>query len=571
MIKQTIKNLNDATQVVLEALFTNSKLSESGGSVKGQIEPDEIFLLLIKLFYPKIKSENKTWGSLMQDGHIENCEIIEDFALNLISALEGKGIIKREYSWLNTCEFTLTGYKSFLKSKTKNEKHIVFFEDKAEIKRDPNQTISKVVEISSETESVKLDLLKEINTFNNLFKRKISLGELEIRYLSSIYPEVKKFSSTYELMKSKKYETKSIESASDKIEDIITECFRDDLVNLNQGYLNLTKIGEKFLNIEDAEEIKKTIEQEKTKQYLSTQIIHISDLHFGSSENTNVDNKEKLESVSKFKNSNFNIFKNTIRDITNENTLLVISGDITSKNEIKGYEDCLEELKKINIRHENIYLIPGNHDVDRIEKNERLKFSNFITFFSEYSNCFSKPRFLINDDEKIILYGFNTVHHEGDDELFFLHNEDIEQFDKDLKNLSTQKTNLNQYTKIAIIHNNIIPHPNVEVKKFSEMFNLFKFKYELISKGFSIVLSGHKHQPIIEKQNIFIDDFKGEILIMSAGSLCGLTANIKNSFQIINLKRDSESLFLHKSNVEVYEMNSVNEFKLKNEYQINFE
>lgn len=429
----------------------------------------------------------------------------------------------------------------------------------------------KKIKLQSDRDTLKHDLLKEINTFNNLFNRKIHLGELQMRFLSALDSDVKKYSSVYELEKSNIYDEQSISLITNTIEEVITECYRDDLVNLNQRFITLTKIGEKYINPEDNAEVKRNIEQEKTKSYLTTQVIHISDLHFGSSENVNVDNKDNLESVSKFKDSNFDNFKNVIKEIINENTFLVISGDITSKNETQGYEDCIVKLKELEIKHENIYLIPGNHDVSRSEPNERLRFSNFITFFTEYNSCFSKPRYLINEEEKLIIYGFNTVHHEANEELFFLHNNDIEQFTKDFKDLSSKNDDINQYTKIAVIHNNIIPHPNIEVKKYSEMFNLFKFKYELISKGFSIVLSGHKHQPIIEKQNIFIDDFKGEILVMSAGALSGLTANVKNSFQIIDLKRDSDSYRLHKADVSIYEMNSLSEFKQKYSHQITFE
>ena len=571
MIEHTIENLNKASQIILKALFEKSELSESGGSVKGFIHPDEMFLLLINLFYPEVKTEEKSWGDLMQGGYIENCENVEKFTESLVSLLVGEGIIRREYSWSDISEYTMKGYKTFLKSKTKGDDLIIFTESTEENDDIKNVSVSKKIKLQSDRETLKQDLLNEIDTFNNLFKRKIHLGELFMRFLSTLDSDIKKYSSIYELEKSNIYEEESINNVTNIIEEVITECYRDDLVNLNQRYISLTKIGEKFLHSEDNAEVRKTIEEEKVKSYLTTQIIHISDLHFGSSENIHVDNKDKLESVTKFKDSNFDSFKTAIKDIVNENTFLVISGDITSKNETQGFEDCITKLKELEIKHENIYLIPGNHDVSRSETNEKLRFSNFITFFTEYSSCFSKPRYLINHEEKLIVYGFNTVHHEDNEELFFLHNKDIEQFTNDFNDLSSKHENVNQYTKIAVIHNNIIPHPNVEVKKYSEMFNLFKFKYELISKGFSIVLSGHKHQPIIEKQNIIIDDFKGEILVMSAGALSGLTANVKNSFQIIDLKRDSDSLRLHKAVVNIYEMTSLNEFKQKYNHSIAFE
>lgn len=132
MIKQTIDNLNKASQIILKMLFDKSELSDSGGTVRGQIHPDEMFLLLIKLFYPDIEIEDKSWGDLMQSGHIENCEIIEEFTGNLISLLVGEGIVRREYSWSDTCEYTLKGYKAFLKSKTKKDDLIIFSESTKE-------------------------------------------------------------------------------------------------------------------------------------------------------------------------------------------------------------------------------------------------------------------------------------------------------------------------------------------------------------------------------------------------------------------------------------------------------
>ena len=111
------------------------------------------------------------------------------------------------------------------------------------------------------------------------------------------------------------------------------------------------------------------------------------------------------------------------------------------------------------------------------------------------------------------------------------------------------------------MHNNLLAHPNIEIKEYSEMLNPYTVKYKLAKLGFRYICSGHKHNEVIEKHTIYNDDGRiDEIILFSAASLCGDVVNTRNGFHIIKLLKDKD-MSTKEINVDKYEIDSMREYK----------
>ncbi|EHJ00582.1 metallophosphoesterase [Clostridium sp. DL-VIII] len=252
---------------------------------------------------------------------------------------------------------------------------------------------------------------------------------------------------------------------------------------------------------------------------------------------------------------------------------MIVSGDLTTKNEENGLSECLKHLSELNINQDNIYIVPGNHDCDRDGTNEKIQFSKFISYFSEYNSPFVKNKYILNKELKLFIIGFNSVHISPEDdkqELFYIKEEKIDELIKLVDKLSNEIDDFDRYTKLAVVHNNIVPHPSVEVKKYADILNVYKFKYTLNQLGFKFIFSGHKHQSLIERHITYGDDSQGDLLLISAASLCGQVVGERNGFQSIDIYKDLASDRLNKIIVKEYYSNQIGLYKEEKQYEIKY-
>jgi len=212
-------------------------------------------------------------------------------------------------------------------------------------------------------------------------------------------------------------------------------------------------------------------------------IIHISDLHVSLHENLKgapVELNSWLTTDSKNKDSEFFIseFVGFINKYYESNEkYLLITGDIANKAETSEYDYALKYLEKLTtelkLKKENIFLIPGDHDVNRRmcedafrigkeagDKREPSEyFEEKYRNFSNFYNAFFDKSFSHNDsiidskiiDSKIMLIGINSnfkIDYEGGEGFI-----DTEKFEKELIELTTLNSSI---VKIAVFHHNII-------------------------------------------------------------------------------------------------------------------
>lgn len=103
-----------------------------------------------------------------------------------------------------------------------------------------------------------------------------------------------------------------------------------------------------------------------------TNILHLSDLHFG------IESTEKITEYAL--TCRKKVLSGLIKKIEGLNSvwkpdILVITGDIGWKGREEDYEEALKWIEKniidiLNIKRENIIVIPGNHDID-VKKAEK--------------------------------------------------------------------------------------------------------------------------------------------------------------------------------------------------------
>lgn len=358
--------------------------------------------------------------------------------------------------------------------------------------------------------------------------------------------------------------------------DEVEECDFGDYGEYEIDYISEEDLGgfngtlneyDELIGKEEADKLIADYEDEKVNKI---KLAHISDLHFGTEHNDGVDNKANLSGIDDIATNIFDSFKTIIK--SKDIKYLIISGDLTTKNENKGFEDFDSNMSGINIEEDNIYIVPGNHECDRNEETDKLMFSKFITYTTQYNTPYSKEPYILDELNQIFIYGFNSLNfkREVSKELFYINNSEFKKLEDTLQKLNSNVDNFSDFYKIAVVHNNLIPHPTIELKEFGEMLNVYKIKYTLADLGFSVVCSGHKHQGMIEKHTIYCDNGEQkELVLISAPSLSGNVSNDKNGFQIINIYEDIAKK-VKKIEIESYELNKLRKFELSGTVVIDY-
>lgn len=282
--------------------------------------------------------------------------------------------------------------------------------------------------------------------------------------------------------------------------------------------------------------------------------LHLSDLHFKGDSRKSQAEKFNRDIVSK---AGLHFIKNL--DAADKIDFIVITGDLAHGGGKKEYgvvmTFCEELLKVLNLGKNRLFLVPGNHDVDRNkvlgshinryynfktqdEITELIKdpdmfptimrkfsgynsYANKIMGWDAYKNssayCYHKSLLLQKDNEKIEInmLGLNSALFAG--------------YDDDDK----QKLALG-FVQIEKILSGVSSEAAFTMAFFHHPFECFHSEEEVIKnllmKEADIILTGHLHKT----GNMCISNQAGKALIVRAGAFFE-TRQSKNSFNIVNI------------------------------------
>jgi 3',5'-cyclic AMP phosphodiesterase CpdA len=290
-------------------------------------------------------------------------------------------------------------------------------------------------------------------------------------------------------------------------------------------------------------------------------ILHFSDLHY----NTNDDQGDR----SRFYVS----LKETLASINSEKkiNLFVFSGDLT--HEAPGLEIVLagkiieEIVDAIEIKKDNVFIVPGNHDVvwKDFENNQRLE-KPYASFIAWYESFFNKNQIRSRTKKHIkgridpsttedglawhaSLKEFNlsviglcsNACGDGKKGLGELSEGNIEF----IKNKWRDKKEHNEI-RILVLHHNVFPVRSNNSKDESRTITNAGAALNTLSiYDCDIVLNGHTHRPEIicyQASDMNVDGYshQSSILFVTSGSSGGQapTGDISKNFNIIDIAKN---------------------------------
>lgn len=297
-------------------------------------------------------------------------------------------------------------------------------------------------------------------------------------------------------------------------------------------------------------------------------IIHLTDLHYGEKHKFNFSEDEKEDEIEQLKSNH--LCESLIDDLKqfefNFPTILAISGDLTEKGDDFEYlkaEKLIQEIAASDVlgssfSKENVFIVPGNHDVLYEEVStprRRAAWVNFMTrlygldrdLFNPYAyqNVFDR-----SEDLGVIIVTLDSCINTEKGTLY----EDKGSFDfklitqtqKGLKKIP--KAKLDSSIKIAIVHHHpiLIPPLIEENKGFDSIEDADQMLTLLRNMGFHILFHGHKHTPYIYT-NDAISAFSSEHdfpTVMIAGGSAGSNdiptdyRNHCNTYNITTIRLD---------------------------------
>jgi CheY-like chemotaxis protein len=331
---------------------------------------------------------------------------------------------------------------------------------------------------------------------------------------------------------------------------------------------------------------------EKFLSDVNPYILHFSDIHFG-----------KYHAF----NDNFNIINNLkllLQELNDNNpkpNLVVISGDLTSEcldPEYDKAKDFIKDISEIlNLTLDKFVIVPGNHELNRSERNIKRRFDKYIEFLNltkslnggnillpRYPKLYDKNRkelfcdrydnqeellytASIYHEHRVIIVGFNSII--SDEALWNegrIPHKQLLNVKEDFIKEKTKNKKLNDYIKIAVFHHHLFPIPAIleeenRSHKDRVLMNQGIVLKELALMGFSIVLHGHSHyQSGCKYQLYFLGSGNKKIIqpinIFSTGTLSGKHLTPSKSYFNFNslyfdLKHDKDDINL---NVTTYEL-----------------
>ncbi len=287
-------------------------------------------------------------------------------------------------------------------------------------------------------------------------------------------------------------------------------------------------------------------------------ILHISDLHISLDKKIG-DERINMDSFLQIPNDKVNsehyidkFISKVKSSFGKANIYLLITGDITESGGIIEYKYAQEYLNKIidnlNIKKNNILLVPGDHDINRkeiqnlissteeynIDELNLSKFKNFIDFYKKIIDKEFDPNKIIFDsinfEDKLLLIGLNSSYHI---DLEFTEGKvDIRKFKTELSQLSDKPIK-----RVICCHHNITSLHEDKNSGQWEKENRLHFISALEENDIKYLFSGNEHTNGCKKT---IGD---TITVSDSGTLS--SKKYDSAFKIYELEdNDSEDIVL---------------------------
>jgi len=299
-------------------------------------------------------------------------------------------------------------------------------------------------------------------------------------------------------------------------------------------------------------------------------ILHISDLHVSldkkiggemNKHDSYLDTSEQNESSFLFIDKFINALKRDYK--TSElNIYLLITGDITNEGEKKEFDFALVYLNRIieelNIKKENILLLPGDHDLHRrsiinlLAENDKStmqeinisKYNNFSNFYFELLGRKFDPNKIVFDvleiENSFILLGLNSC--TKIDLVQKLGNVPINQFEIELNTITTKS----DLKAIVCVHHNLSSSYENKNNGQWDSDNRESFLQKLLSHDIGFVFTGNEHSNSCK--SLFLGD------IMTSDSGCFSSKSWDTTFKVYDIFTEGDILLkntiysLHKPN-----------------------
>lgn len=201
-------------------------------------------------------------------------------------------------------------------------------------------------------------------------------------------------------------------------------------------------------------------------------IVHLSDLHFGSDQLVYSDSELRMGIVS------------VAQEIGDPELLLLITGDITFRGRKDGYVGAQrffpELIEQTQIRTQNVLLCPGNHDI----------VDGTFELFDAFSYGIRRDRRFVYSEQSCSVYEVGATLFLGINSVF-RHDHtcgvaDLDSIDKALRALAKRA----DQTRVAFLHHHLINQFDADI---SALRNAYPLLMLLDEHGFDYIFHGHQH------------------------------------------------------------------------------
>jgi len=304
-------------------------------------------------------------------------------------------------------------------------------------------------------------------------------------------------------------------------------------------------------------------------------IVHLSDIHFGSKHNCmhpdptgsseGIPFLEKLI-LEDLKDPTwaYSLWATSKQDNLATPLILSVTGDLTERaesNEFKRAHDFLSTLSTqslidTTISLNNLFVVPGNHDVDFKKQNAEERFQSYCTFYNK----------LLSDNRKIIQphesQSLTQVHVRPESKLVVIEINSCQYVEKETydesrgqvdllsianlrKDLDRIETETMGFIKVALIHHHPILIPTLvdPNQGYDAVLNSGSLLKLLREQGVHLILHGHKHYPQVfsyDPESAWSEKSGIPQLVIAGGS-CGSTdlpygTRCCNTYNVITVK-----------------------------------
>lgn len=269
-------------------------------------------------------------------------------------------------------------------------------------------------------------------------------------------------------------------------------------------------------------------------------IVHLSDLHFGNDHRFMAPAPVSGGAVLRpgFPSLLDKLKQDFAEPAPIENLIICLTGDFATNPEndfeFERAEQFVRGLAQTKIHGEvrglnNIFLIPGNHDVQFDKPTLGQRWKQYANFLSRIRSKFidqEKPNDLVDlykrDDLGAAILCLNSeVYVQRDRDNQYRGEVDQEQIDK-VDGLVSGLPD--DYIKIALIHHHpiLIPDLAESGRDYDAVENVGPLLRILRDKGFHAILHGHKHNPFVfteDSQSAWTTTTRQPIVIVAGGSV----------------------------------------------------